>query len=181
MARESPKCSIPRLIAIIWTRPEPEHNLWYPARPGPRAGPSLSPRVRPGPVQTSTSLPLVKWVEWLKRCTGRGLHLLLAVSFLPIFHTVLFINTFIIHSNTKAVWRCDSYTELFMKLSTFWASCYVVETGCVPAFSDYEHLFLLMYRTYTDTITRHFISYSIAINLAGKLNWQHKCRLYNSV
>jgi hypothetical protein len=25
-----------RLIVIIWTRPEPEHNLWYPARPGPK-------------------------------------------------------------------------------------------------------------------------------------------------
>jgi hypothetical protein len=32
MARESPKCSIQRLIVIIWTRPEPEHCLCYQAQ-----------------------------------------------------------------------------------------------------------------------------------------------------
>jgi hypothetical protein len=45
MARENPKCSIQRLIAVIWIRPQPgpDPKIIYATRPDPQAGSDRGP------------------------------------------------------------------------------------------------------------------------------------------
>jgi hypothetical protein len=64
----------------------------------------------------------------------------------------------------KAVWRRDSSTELFMNLSTFWTSRYIVEIECVLTFSAYDHLFPLR-TAHTDTNTHSLLHIPLLLTL----------------
>jgi hypothetical protein len=62
-ARNIPVLPDPNPNVICATRPDPNPNIICATRPEGRAGPGLSPRARPGPVQTST-VPIGQEAVW---------------------------------------------------------------------------------------------------------------------